>query len=126
MDFPSDSTAAQVLSGARNSPAFKPKNAQKHDADKANKEQDRGKDRGVRPYGSYIVFRLNSKAVLSIDWPMEIESATDDPYITAMRRLLTLDVAPAIGAPSRRFLIVTELNDPSKVVLRQTATSTGP
>jgi YVTN family beta-propeller protein len=32
----------------------------------------------------------------------------------------------ATGAPSRRFLIVTELNDPSKVVLRQTPTSTGP
>src|SRR4029077_7951259 len=31
----------------------------------------------------------------------------------------------ASGAASRRFLIITELNDPSKVVLRQTASSNG-
>ena len=41
-------------------------------------------------------------------------------------KALASNAATSTGAPSRRFLIVTELNDPSKVVLRQTATSTGP
>jgi len=41
-------------------------------------------------------------------------------------KTLASSAAASAGAPSRRFLIVTELNDPSKVVLRQTATSTGP
>jgi len=41
-------------------------------------------------------------------------------------KTLVSSAAASTGAPSRRFLIVTELNDPSKVVLRQTATSTGP
>lgn len=41
-------------------------------------------------------------------------------------KTLASSAAAAARAPSRRFLIVTELNDPSKVVLRQTATSTGP
>jgi YVTN family beta-propeller protein len=41
-------------------------------------------------------------------------------------KTLVSSAAASAGAPSRRFLIVTELNDPSKVVLRQTATSTGP
>ena len=41
-------------------------------------------------------------------------------------KTLVSSVAASAGAPSRRFLIVTELNDSSKIVLRQTATSTGP
>jgi hypothetical protein len=32
----------------------------------------------------------------------------------------------AAGMPSNRFIIVTELNDPSQVVLRQAVASTGP
>jgi len=41
-------------------------------------------------------------------------------------KTLVSSAAASTRAPSRRFLIVTELNDPSKVVLRQTTTSTGP
>ena len=38
-------------------------------------------------------------------------------------KTLASSAAPSAGAPSRRFLIVTELNDPSKVVLSQTRAS---
>lgn len=41
-------------------------------------------------------------------------------------KTLVSNTAASTGAPSRRFLIVTEMNAPSKVVLRQTSTSTGP
>ena len=42
-------------------------------------------------------------------------------------KTLASSTGPSLaGPPSRRFLIVIELNDPSKVVLRQTAVSTGP
>ncbi|HEV2990153.1 MAG TPA: hypothetical protein VG759_17045 [Candidatus Angelobacter sp.] len=41
-------------------------------------------------------------------------------------KTLASGAAAAARAPSRRFLIVTELNEPSKVVLRHTATSIGP
>ena len=41
-------------------------------------------------------------------------------------KTLASSAAASGGGPSRRFLIVTELNDPSKVVLRQTAEWSGP
>ena len=41
-------------------------------------------------------------------------------------KTLVSSAAASAGAPPRRFLIVTEINDPAKVVLRQTATSTSP
>jgi hypothetical protein len=38
---------------------------------------------------------LNDHAVLSLDWPKQIQE--DDEYISVARRVLYLDVAPAIG-----------------------------
>lgn len=40
-------------------------------------------------------------------------------------KTLASSAGASAGAPSRRFLIVTELSDPSKVVLRQAAASSG-
>lgn len=41
-------------------------------------------------------------------------------------KTLARDARAAAGVPSQRFLIVTELNDPSQVVLRQADASSGP
>jgi hypothetical protein len=41
-------------------------------------------------------------------------------------KTLTAGGASATGAPSQRFLIVTELKDATQVVLRQASTSSGP
>ncbi len=84
-DFDKKSFAAQVLSGETNSPCFKTLAF-------ANKE---GQDRGSDLYSSFYIFRLNNNAVLSLDWPKQIQE--DDDYISVARRLLYLDVAPAIG-----------------------------
>ena len=50
------------------------------------------------------------------------------PEVQAVGPLKTLagNAAAAADTPSRRFLIVTELNDASKVVLRQAGVSSGP
>jgi hypothetical protein len=54
-----------------------------------------GQNRGDNAYSSFYIFRLNDHAVLSLDWPKEIPE--NDEYISIARRLLYLDVAPAIG-----------------------------
>jgi len=56
--------------------------------------QDRG-EKGEKRYSSFYVFRLNDHAVLSLDWPDQIKQ--NDEYIDVARKLLYLDVAPAIG-----------------------------
>jgi hypothetical protein len=85
VDFDHKSIASQVVSGVRSSPFFTT-------LEKANEH---GQDRGDKSYSSFYVFRLNDHAALSLDWPKKIEE--DDSYISVARRLLTLDVAPAIG-----------------------------
>jgi hypothetical protein len=85
MDFDNRSIAAQVLAGSQNSPCFKTLQL-------ANKD---GQDRGTDLYASFYIFRLNDHAVLSLDWPGKIEE--NDDYISVARRLLYMDVAPAIG-----------------------------
>ena len=84
-EFDQKSIAYQVVSGDKNSPFFTT-------LESANQQ---GQDRGDKSYSSFYVFRLNRSAVLSLDWPKKIEE--DDEYISVARRLLNLDVAPAIG-----------------------------
>lgn len=84
-DFDEKSVAYGVISGGKNSPYFTT-------LETANQQ---GQDRGDKAYRSFFVFRLNDNAVLSLDWPKKIEE--NDEYISVARRLLYLDVAPAIG-----------------------------
>ena len=84
-DFDQKSVAYQVVEGTKNSPFFTT-------LESANQQ---GQDRGDKSYSSFYVFRLNQSAVLSLDWPKKIEE--NDDYISVARRLLYLDVAPAIG-----------------------------
>jgi hypothetical protein len=85
VDFDSKSIASQVVSGVRSSPCFTT-------LENANQQ---GQDRGDKSYSSFYVFRLNDSAALSLDWPKKIDE--EDNYISVARRLLYLDVAPAIG-----------------------------
>jgi hypothetical protein len=84
-DFDKKSVAHQVVSGERSSPCFTTLAS----------ANEKGQDRGDKSYSSFYVFRLNDYAVLSLDWPKQIEE--NDLYISIARRLLYLDVAPAIG-----------------------------
>lgn len=84
-DFNEKSVAYGVISGDKNSPYFTT-------LESANQQ---GQDRGDKTYSSFYVFRLNDSAALSLDWPKKIEE--NDEYISVARRLLYLDVAPAIG-----------------------------
>lgn len=84
-DFTPASIAYQVLSGQTNSPCLTSMAT-------ANKE---AQDRGRQSYSSFLVFRLNDHAVLSLDWPGKIEE--HDPYVDTAITLLQLDVAPAVG-----------------------------
>jgi len=83
--FGAKSIACQVVLGEMNSPYFTT-------LENANQQ---GQDRGEKSYSSFYVFRLNDHAALSLDWPKKIEE--NDEYISVARRLLYLDVAPAIG-----------------------------
>ena len=85
IDLNSKSVAYQVVHGDLNSPYFTT-------LENANQ---RGQDRGEKSYSSFYCFRLNDHAVLSLDWPKQIEE--NDDYISVARRLLYSDVAPAIG-----------------------------
>jgi hypothetical protein len=85
VDFDEQSIAHKVVVGERNSPCFTT-------LENANQQ---GQDRQDKSYSSFYVFRLNDHAVLSLDWPKRIEE--NDDYISVARRLLYLDVAPAIG-----------------------------
>jgi hypothetical protein len=84
--FDASSYAAKVLAEELPSPYFTT-------AEEANKEgQKRG---GVDRYYSFILFRVNDEAVLSVDWPGKLEE--DDPYILIVRNLFHLEVSPAVG-----------------------------
>jgi hypothetical protein len=84
-DFGADSIAYKVLSNANASPCFMTMQA----------ANEHGENRDDQTYSSFVVFRLNDTAVLSLDWPGKIEES--DPYVNVARSLLYLDVGPAIG-----------------------------
>jgi hypothetical protein len=84
-DFDKQSIAHQVLMGTRSSPCFTTLQS----------ANEKAQNRGDKSYSSFYVFRLNDSAVLSLDWPKQIEE--NDIYISVARRLLYLDVSPAIG-----------------------------
>lgn len=84
--FDTTSYAFKVLEEELQSPFFTT-------AEAANKEgQERG---GVGRYYSFILFRVNGRAVLSVDWPGKLEEK--DPYILIVRNLFHLEVAPAVA-----------------------------
>ena len=85
IDMTTESIAYKVVHGDLNSPYFITLGS-------ANRT---GQNRGENAYSSFYIFRLNDHAVLSLDWPEEIKE--NDEYISIARRLLSLDVAPAIG-----------------------------
>jgi hypothetical protein len=84
--FDTTSYAFKVLAEEFQSPSFTT-------AEAANKEgQERG---GVGRYYSFILFRVNDRAVLSVDWPGKLEE--NDPYILIVRNLFHLEVGPAVA-----------------------------
>jgi hypothetical protein len=94
VDFESKSIASQVVSGMKSSPWFTTvEDANQQAQDRSDKSDDPGKS--DPSYNSFLVLRLNDSAVLSLDWPGEITQT--DSYMSVARRLLYLDVAPAIG-----------------------------
>jgi hypothetical protein len=104
--FDEQSIAYQVMVGELPSPYLKTIEVRDHPAggqDRAPKDQDENKKKGQRDskdkakeyYQSFYSFRLNNNAILSVDWPGEIE--VDDPFIDIFKDLFYLDVAPAIG-----------------------------
>jgi len=84
--FDTTSYAFKVLVEEFQSPSFTT-------AEAANKEgQERG---GVGRYYSFILFRVNDRAVISVDWPGKLEE--NDPYILIVRNLFHLEVGPAVA-----------------------------
>jgi hypothetical protein len=84
--FDASSYAFKVLTEEFQSPSFTT-------AEAANKEgQERG---GAGRYYSFILFRVNDRAILSVDWPGKLEE--NDPYILIVRNLFHLEVGPAVA-----------------------------
>jgi hypothetical protein len=84
--FDAASYAFKVLTEEFQSPSFTT-------AEAANKDgQERG---GVGRYYSFILFRVNNRAILSVDWPGKLEE--NDPYILIVRNLFHLEVGPAVA-----------------------------
>jgi hypothetical protein len=82
--FDTKSFAYSVLSGSLPSPFFT-------NSELANREAQ--KRTGGRYY-SFVLFRINDHAVLSIDWPEELDEG--DPQMRIVRDLFYLEVVPAI------------------------------
>lgn len=82
--FDSTSYAYGVLTGSLPSPFFT-------NSDLANRE---AQQRSGGRYYSFVVLRINEHAVLSVDWPEELEET--DPQMRIVRDLFYLEVVPAI------------------------------
>lgn len=85
--FNTTSYAFKVLSEDLRSPYFTT-------AEKANKDAQERKSAADR-YVSFILIRVNERAVLSVDWPGNHDDS--DPYILIVRDLFHLEVAPAVS-----------------------------
>jgi hypothetical protein len=86
---------------------------------------------GLAPKAQYQVYLAESnRAPFGKLVPLAVLKTNPDGagIVQAIGPLKTLarDARAAAGVPSQRFLIVTELNDPSQVVLRQADASSGP
>lgn len=94
IDFLADSIAYQVATGAKESPFF----TTLEEANKAQKRDEEGKQEGApqpRSYKTFFSFKLNDNAVLSLDWPGQLDE--DDAYITIAKDLFYLQIVPAIA-----------------------------
>jgi YVTN family beta-propeller protein len=83
-------------------------------------------DAGLAPNSQYDVFLAeNSQEPFGTLEPLAVLATMPDGsgIVQAIGPLKTL--APSAGAAPSRFLIITELNDPTKVVLRQSGASSG-
>lgn len=94
IDFPADSIAYQVVCGAKESPFF----TTLEEANKAqNRDEEHQQESGQqqRSYKTFFSFKLNDNAVLSLDWPGQLDE--DDAYITIAKDLFYLQIVPAIA-----------------------------
>jgi hypothetical protein len=84
-EFDSSSIGYQVLLGQVSSPYFTT-------SDAANRA---GQTRSDHSYRPFITFRLNSSAILALDWPETLDEK--DPYVTVARNFFNSDITPVIG-----------------------------
>jgi hypothetical protein len=83
--FDMQSVAYKVLAEIEPSPSFTTSSS----ADK------RAQNRNSSAYHSFMVLRINDRAVISLDWPAEFDET--DQYIQVMRSAFQLDIAPAMA-----------------------------
>jgi hypothetical protein len=84
-EFDNSSIGYQVLSGHVSSPYFTTSDTAKQT----------GQKRGDPSYRPFITFRLNSSAILALDWPDTLDE--NDPYVNVARNFFNTDIAPVIG-----------------------------
>jgi hypothetical protein len=84
-EFDSNSIGYRVLSGQAPSPYFTTSDAAKQT----------GQDRVDPSYRPFITFRLNSIAILALDWPETLDEK--DPYVNVARNFFNSDITPVIG-----------------------------
>jgi hypothetical protein len=84
-DFDEKSIGYQVLSGSLASPYFTT----------GDEARAKGQDRGEQKYRPFLTFRVNSAAVLAVDWPSDLNR--QDPFVQATEEFFQLDVIPAVA-----------------------------
>jgi len=84
-EFDANSIGYRVLSCQVTSPYFTTNEAAKQ----------HGQKRGDSSYRPFITFRLNSSAILALDWPEELNEK--DPFVDVARNFFNTDIAPVIG-----------------------------
>lgn len=93
--FPEKSIAYQVVSGVKDSPFF----ITVATANKTAQDRGEGNKLDTTPqkgsYSTFFSFRLNDRAVLSLDWPGQLNE--DDPYVNIAKDLFYLQIVPAIA-----------------------------
>jgi hypothetical protein len=94
--FDNKSVAYKVLQGQLSSPHLATiAIANSGSQNRTPEGQGDNKKSGAEAYSQFYSFRLSNSAILSIDWPGELE--TDDPLIDVFKNLFYLDIAPAVG-----------------------------
>jgi hypothetical protein len=84
-EFPDNSIGYKVLYGRETSPFFSTSEAAKQT----------GQKRGDTSYRPFITFRLNSSAILALDWPDTLDE--NDPYVVVARNFFNTNIAPVIA-----------------------------
>lgn len=84
-EFDASSVGYRVLSRQVPSPYFTTNEAAKQD----------GQKRDDSKYRPFITFRLNSSAILALDWPEDLIET--DPYVDVARNFFNTNITPVIG-----------------------------